>query len=67
MLKTDVHSAGEDGNIFVHQIHEGLGENEKLAEYILFAIQLVGDWEACHPRLCWHPTTQVILKAVCAY
>ncbi|XP_024388151.1 enhancer of mRNA-decapping protein 4 isoform X2 [Physcomitrium patens] len=51
-------SAGEDGNIFVRQIHEGLGENEKLAEYILFAIQLVGDWEACHPRLCWHPTTQ---------
>lgn len=54
-------SASEDGRIFVRRIYEGFGEDGKITANILLGIQLVGDWEMCHPRLCWHPSTQEII------
>jgi len=58
-MKLNICSASEDGRISVRRIHEGSGEDGKLTENILLAVQLVGDWETCHPRLCWHPNSQV--------
>ncbi len=40
---------------------EGPSEDGKLiiSDQTLLAIQIVGDWESCHPRVCWHSQMQV--------
>lgn len=62
----DVHllaSASSDGKIFVRKIVEGFGDDEKIqiTEQTLLAIQIAGDWESVHPRLCWHSHQQDVL------
>lgn len=43
----------------MRKILEGNSEDGKVLEHILLALRLVGDWETCHPRLCWHSHLQV--------
>ncbi|KAJ7963498.1 enhancer of mRNA-decapping protein 4-like [Quillaja saponaria] len=55
----DVHllaSAGIDGRVYIWKISEGSDEEEKpqITGKIVVAIQLVGEEEATHPRICWH-------------
>ncbi|XP_030546415.1 enhancer of mRNA-decapping protein 4-like [Rhodamnia argentea] len=62
----DVHllaSASIDGRIFVWKINEGADEEEKaqISGKIVIAVQIVGEEEPVHPRLCWHPHKQEIL------
>lgn len=62
----DVHllaSASIDGRIFIWKINEGADEEEKaqISGKIVIAIQIVGEEEPVHPRLCWHPHKQEIL------
>ncbi|GLJ08252.1 hypothetical protein SUGI_0084840 [Cryptomeria japonica] len=62
----DVHllaSASSDGKIFIRKIVEGFGDDEKIqiTEQTLLAIQIAGDWESVHPRLCWHSHQQDVL------
>ncbi|KAH9312777.1 hypothetical protein KI387_027812, partial [Taxus chinensis] len=62
----DVHllaSASSDGKVFIRKIVENFGEDDKMqiTEQILLAIQIVGDWESVHPRLCWHSHQQDVL------
>lgn len=62
----DVHllaSASSDGKVFVRRIVESPGEDNKMqiTEEVLLAIQLTGDWESAHPRVCWHSHSQDIL------
>jgi enhancer of mRNA-decapping protein 4 len=60
----DVHrlaSASVDGRIYVWRIDEGPDEENKpqITGKIEIAIQIVGDVEAYHPRICWHSHKQV--------
>ncbi|KAL6633640.1 hypothetical protein ACP70R_026311 [Stipagrostis hirtigluma subsp. patula] len=62
----DVHrlaSASVDGRIYVWRIDEGPDEENKpqITGKIEIAIQIVGDSEAYHPRICWHSHKQEIL------
>ncbi|KAL6912214.1 hypothetical protein ACP4OV_001019 [Aristida adscensionis] len=62
----DVHrlaSASVDGRIFVWRIDEGPDEENRpqITGKIEIAIQIVGDSEAYHPRICWHSHKQEIL------
>ncbi|KAG2661183.1 hypothetical protein PVAP13_1KG486400 [Panicum virgatum] len=62
----DVHrlaSASVDGRIYVWRIDEGPDEENKpqITGKIEIAIQIVGDVEAYHPRICWHSHKQEIL------
>ncbi|XP_042419624.1 enhancer of mRNA-decapping protein 4-like [Zingiber officinale] len=62
----DVHllaSASIDGRVFVWKIDEGPDEEEKpqISEKIIIAIQIVGDGQSFHPRVCWHSHMQEIL------
>uniref|UniRef100_A0ACD5VBQ2 Uncharacterized protein n=1 Tax=Avena sativa TaxID=4498 RepID=A0ACD5VBQ2_AVESA len=62
----DVHrlaSASVDGRIYVWKIDEGPDEENKpqITEKIEIAIQIVGDAETYHPRICWHSHKQEIL------
>ncbi|WVZ73893.1 hypothetical protein U9M48_022150 [Paspalum notatum var. saurae] len=62
----DVHrlaSASVDGRIYVWRIDEGPDEENKpqITGKIEIAIQIVGDAEAYHPRICWHSHKQEIL------
>ncbi|KAH9555736.1 hypothetical protein CY35_08G131600 [Sphagnum magellanicum] len=62
----DVHllaSASADGRVLVRKIVEGPSEDGKLiiSDQTLLAIQIVGDWESCHPRVCWHSQMQDVL------
>lgn len=62
----DVHllaSASSDGRVYVRKIVEGLGDEDKMqiTEQVLLAIQITGDWESVHPRVCWHSHLQEIL------
>lgn len=45
----------------MRQIAEGRAEDQRviITEHVLAAIQFVGDWDACHPRLCWHSHVKV--------
>lgn len=56
-------SASADGRICVRKILEGNGEDGKLTDQVLLAIQIIGEWEMCHPRLCWHSHMQVFSKS----
>lgn len=54
-------SASADGRIFVRKIMEGPEDGKVLiTEQIVLAVQIVGDWESCHPRLCWNLQMQVL-------
>jgi WD40 repeat protein len=60
----DVHrlaSASVDGRIYVWKIDEGPDEDSKpqITGKIEIAIQIVGDAESYHPRICWHSHKQV--------
>ncbi|EEE65572.1 hypothetical protein OsJ_21072 [Oryza sativa Japonica Group] len=62
----DVHrlaSASVDGRINVWKIDEGPDEQNKpqITGKIEIAIQIVGDAETYHPRICWHSHKQEIL------
>uniref|UniRef100_A0A0A9CXN0 Enhancer of mRNA-decapping protein 4 WD40 repeat region domain-containing protein n=1 Tax=Arundo donax TaxID=35708 RepID=A0A0A9CXN0_ARUDO len=62
----DVHrlaSASVDGRIYVWKIDEGPDEENKsqITGKIEIAIQIVGDAETYHPRICWHSHKQEIL------
>lgn len=62
----DVHllaSASSDGRVYIRKIVEGLGDEDKMqiSEQILLAIQITGDWESVHPRVCWHSHLQDVL------
>uniref|UniRef100_A0A0D9WPK6 Enhancer of mRNA-decapping protein 4 WD40 repeat region domain-containing protein n=1 Tax=Leersia perrieri TaxID=77586 RepID=A0A0D9WPK6_9ORYZ len=62
----DVHrlaSASVDGRIYVWKIDEGPDEQNKaiITGKIEIAIQIVGDVETYHPRICWHSHKQEIL------
>ena len=50
-----------DGRIYVWRIDEGPDAENKpqITGKIEVAIQIVGDAEAYHPRICWHSHKQV--------
>ncbi|XP_068636513.1 enhancer of mRNA-decapping protein 4 [Aristolochia californica] len=56
-------SASIDGRVFVWKIDEGPDKEDKpqIAGNIVIAIQIVGDGESFHPRICWHCHKQEIL------
>ncbi|XP_019418924.1 PREDICTED: enhancer of mRNA-decapping protein 4-like isoform X1 [Lupinus angustifolius] len=56
-------SASTDGRIFVWKINEGPDEEDKpqIAGKVITAIQILGESESVHPRVCWHPHKQEIL------
>ncbi|KAE8690458.1 hypothetical protein F3Y22_tig00110895pilonHSYRG00490 [Hibiscus syriacus] len=62
----DVHllaSASVDGQFFVWKINEGPDDEDKPQIFgkVVIAIQIVGQEEPKHPRVCWHPHKQEIL------
>ncbi|XP_059284036.1 enhancer of mRNA-decapping protein 4-like [Lycium ferocissimum] len=62
----DVHllaSASVDGRVYIWKITEGPDEEEKpqITGKIVIAIQIVGEGESVHPRVCWHCHKQEIL------
>ncbi|KAH7689099.1 enhancer of mRNA-decapping protein 4 [Dioscorea alata] len=62
----DVHflaSASIDGRVFVWKINEGPDDEDKplITGKIIIALQIVGDEESYHPRICWHSHKQEIL------
>ncbi|XP_052207019.1 enhancer of mRNA-decapping protein 4 [Diospyros lotus] len=62
----DVHllaSASVDGRVYIWKITEGPDDEDKpqISGKIVIAIQIVGDGESVHPRVCWHCHKQEIL------
>ncbi|XP_071736558.1 enhancer of mRNA-decapping protein 4-like isoform X2 [Rutidosis leptorrhynchoides] len=62
----DVHllaSASVDGRVYVWKITEGTDEDNKpqITGNIVIAIQIVGEEESVHPRVCWHCHKQEVL------
>ncbi|KAL8135516.1 enhancer of mRNA-decapping protein 4-like [Apium graveolens] len=62
----DVHllaSASVDGRVYIWKITEGPGEEEKsqITGKIVMAIQIVGEGDSVHPRVCWHCHKQEVL------
>ncbi|KAF6141322.1 hypothetical protein GIB67_008499 [Kingdonia uniflora] len=62
----DVHllaSASIDGRVFIWNINEGPDEEEKpqITGKIVVAIEIVGELESIHPRICWHSHKQEVL------
>ncbi|XP_076949042.1 enhancer of mRNA-decapping protein 4-like [Bidens hawaiensis] len=62
----DVHvlaSASVDGRVYVWKITEGTDEEDKpqIIGNIVIAIQIVGEEESVHPRVCWHCHKQEVL------
>ncbi|XP_060199203.1 enhancer of mRNA-decapping protein 4-like isoform X2 [Lycium barbarum] len=62
----DVHllaSASVDGRVYIWRITEGPDEEDKpqITGRIVAAIQIVGEGESVHPRVCWHSHKQEIL------
>ncbi|CAL0334532.1 unnamed protein product [Lupinus luteus] len=56
-------SASTDGRIFVWKINEDHDDEDKpqIAGKVITAIQILGEIESVHPRVCWHPHKQEIL------
>lgn len=56
-------SASTDGRIFIWKINEGPDEDDKpqITGKVILAIQIIGESESVHPRVCWHPHKQEIL------
>ncbi|XVF79510.1 hypothetical protein PTKIN_Ptkin14bG0228800 [Pterospermum kingtungense] len=64
----DVHllaSVSLEGRVFVWKISEGPDEEDNLqiTGKIVFAVQILGNEEYVHPRVCWHRHKQEILVA----
>ncbi|XP_050371073.1 enhancer of mRNA-decapping protein 4 [Argentina anserina] len=62
----DVHllaSVSVEGRLFVWKISEGPDDEgtPQITGKILIAIQIVGEGEAVHPRVCWHCHKQEVL------
>ncbi|KAK9065500.1 hypothetical protein SSX86_014901 [Deinandra increscens subsp. villosa] len=62
----DVHllaSASMDGRVYVWKITEGTDEEDKpqITGKVVIAIQIVGEGESVHPRVCWHCHKQEVL------
>ncbi|KAD4178815.1 hypothetical protein E3N88_27406 [Mikania micrantha] len=62
----DVHllaSASIDGRVYVWKITEGTDEDDKpqITGSIVIAVQIVGEEEFVHPRVCWHCHKQEVL------
>ncbi|KAK6133060.1 hypothetical protein DH2020_033215 [Rehmannia glutinosa] len=62
----DVHllaSASVDGRVYVWRITEGPDEEDKpqITGKINIAIQITGEGESVHPRVCWHCHKQEVL------
>ncbi|KAF5773984.1 putative transcription factor WD40-like family [Helianthus annuus] len=62
----DVHllaSASIAGRVYVWKITEGTDEDDKpqIMGKIVIAIQIVGEGESVHPRVCWHCHKQEVL------
>ncbi|KAA8527110.1 hypothetical protein F0562_008661 [Nyssa sinensis] len=62
----DVHllaSASIDGRVYIWKITEGPDEEDKpqITGKIVIAIQIVGEGESVHPRVCWHCHKQEVL------
>ncbi|XP_022886515.1 enhancer of mRNA-decapping protein 4-like isoform X1 [Olea europaea var. sylvestris] len=62
----DVHllaSASVDGRVYVWKITEGPDEEDKpqITGNVAIAIQITGEWESVHPRVCWHCHKQEVL------
>ncbi|XP_072971574.1 enhancer of mRNA-decapping protein 4-like isoform X2 [Typha angustifolia] len=62
----DVHllaSASVDGRVFIWKIDEGSDDENKpqITGKVIVAIQIIGDGESYHPRICWHSHKQEIL------
>ncbi|KAK1417977.1 hypothetical protein QVD17_27113 [Tagetes erecta] len=62
----DVHllaSASIDGRVYVWKITEGTDDEDKpqITWKIVIAIQIVGEGESVHPRVCWHCHKQEVL------
>ncbi|KAG9448788.1 hypothetical protein H6P81_008753 [Aristolochia fimbriata] len=56
-------SASIDGRVFVWKVDEGPDKEDKpqITGNIVIAIQILGDGESFHPRICWHSHKQEIL------
>ncbi|OIW13883.1 hypothetical protein TanjilG_31772 [Lupinus angustifolius] len=56
-------SASTDGRIFVWKINEDPDDEDKpqIGGKVITAIQILGESEPVHPRVCWHPHKQEIL------
>ncbi|XP_027358344.1 enhancer of mRNA-decapping protein 4-like isoform X1 [Abrus precatorius] len=56
-------SASTDGRIFIWKINEGPDEEDKpqITGKVILAIQILGESESVHPRVCWHPHKPEIL------
>jgi len=67
-LSEDQHllaSASVDGRIYVRRILEGPcseGGKIHITEQMLLAIHIVGNWESCHPRVCWNLQMKDVLE-----
>ncbi|XVF70961.1 hypothetical protein PTKIN_Ptkin11bG0204300 [Pterospermum kingtungense] len=64
----DVHllaSVSLEGRVFVWKISEGPDEEDKpqITGRIVIAVQILGDKEYVHPRVCWHRHKQEVLVA----
>ncbi|KAA8519249.1 hypothetical protein F0562_013505 [Nyssa sinensis] len=62
----DVHllaSASVDRRVFIWRINEGpdVEDRPQITGKIVIAIQIVGEGESVHPRVCWHCHKQEIL------
>lgn len=60
-----MHSASTDGRIFIWKINEGPDEEDKpqITGKVILAIQILGESESVHPRICWHPHKQVTVTS----
>ncbi|KAJ4975852.1 hypothetical protein NE237_000958 [Protea cynaroides] len=56
-------SASVDGRVFVWKINEGPDEEDKpqITGKIVISIQIIGEGDSKHPRVCWHSHKQEIL------
>ncbi|OMP06965.1 hypothetical protein COLO4_07762 [Corchorus olitorius] len=64
----DVHllaSVSLEGRVFVWKISEGPDEEDKpqITGKIVIGVQILGDEEYVHPRICWHRHKQEVLVA----
>ncbi|KAL6547037.1 hypothetical protein OROMI_022758 [Orobanche minor] len=66
LFAEDVHllaSASVDGRVYVWKITEGPDDEDKpqIGGRIVIAIQVTGQGESIHPRVCWHCHKQEVL------
>ncbi|XP_059646155.1 enhancer of mRNA-decapping protein 4-like, partial [Cornus florida] len=56
-------SASVDGRLYIWKITEGPDEEDKpqITGKIVIAIQIAGEGESVHPRVCWHCHKQEVL------